>query len=128
MRVTGGFVSRIDINPIKVRIQHVALMQLIDCKRDVAQADKICPINRIFIAPEVKNEKTIVTEMADIWSIGAILYFLVSSQVIQAKGKGSGDSEIFTFGEPEWASAAPILKSFIEGCLYTDPKKRLKVQ
>ena len=82
VRVTGGFVSRIDINPIKVRIQNVALMQLIDCQSDIAQADKICAINRIFIAPEVKNEKSTVTEMADIWSIGAILYFLVSSQVI----------------------------------------------
>ena len=92
-------------------------MQLIDCQTDASQADKICAINRIFVAPEVKNEKSIVTESADIWSIGAILYFLVASQVLEKKGKLSGDSEIFNFAEPEWASAAPILKSFIEGCL-----------
>ena len=77
------------------------MMQLIDCPSSIQLDDKICGMNRIFYAPEIQNEKLKLTPLADVWSVGAILYLMIVGEVIQ-KTACSNDSENFDFRETEW--------------------------
>ena len=89
----------------------------------VSQDEKIGAIIRIFIAPEVLQNNHDISDVADVWSIGATLYYLISSQVLNAK-QSDRYQDIFSFQEPEWSNIAPNLKQFIQGCLIIDHKKR----
>ena len=76
-------------------------------------------ISQIFVAPEVKmrkNQEDVVTPQADVYSLGAILYFLVVSDLSVLKnyeltlspsgryrfGQPEKVSASFTFTEPQW--------------------------
>ena len=82
IRVTGGFHDKVESDAIKLSIKDLALMQLLDCRGATALDDKICGSNRIFFAPEIKDEAAKVTPLADVWSLGAILYVLIANSVV----------------------------------------------
>ena len=84
------------------------MIQLIDVPKDVTLEEKICGLNRAFFAPEVIEGGTAeqpVTVKADVWSIGALLYLMLSGSVMQriSEKKASQKSKIvFDFSEHHW--------------------------
>ena len=66
---------------IQLQLQDVTMMQLIDTLDNITEEQKTCGQNRVFAAPEIENQP--VTEKADVWSIGAILYVLHTGKVMQ---------------------------------------------
>ena len=83
---------------------------------------QISGVDRLFLAPELykKNE---VSELNDVWSIGAILYLLVTGGIDDKKHE-----EKFDFREQQWLSVSEDLMEFILGFMQTDPKKRMTVK
>ena len=68
-------------------------------------------ISQIFVAPEVKmirNVEDYVTSQADIYSLGAILYFLVATDLSVLKNYEltKSPSGLYRFGQPEKVSAS----------------------
>ena len=49
--VTQGL--HIDETEIKLRISHIAIMQLIDVPEHLSLEDKMCGVNRVYLAPEI---------------------------------------------------------------------------
>lgn len=72
-----------------------------------------------FVAPECRGKKPQTeTAKADIWSVGAILYLLVTGGQLDYSIK-----EKFNFKEPVWKMHEPI-KNFIANLVQRDPSKR----
>ena len=92
-------------------------MQLMDCRKATDLDDKICGSNRVFFAPEVSEETAKVTPLADVWSLGAILYVLIANQVISDQRITKKDSDVFDFRQPEWSQCSKSVTEFIKGCL-----------
>jgi len=88
----------IDESSIVIKITDVAMMQLIDVPEHLTLADKVCGINRIFVAPEVQSNHGYTTR-ADIWSTGVILYLLVTGGT---ENEINAKDQAFQFTEPEW--------------------------
>ena len=64
--------------PIQLKITDLAMMQLIDVAYP-ALHEKISGIDRIFLAPEViTNTQTVPNPRSDTWSLGIILYLLIT--------------------------------------------------
>lgn len=78
INITQGFLKE---DPILLELADVAILQLVDIIDNVSLDDKICGLNSIFFAPEIHGRKA-VTPKADVWSIGAILYFLIVNSVM----------------------------------------------
>ena len=53
--VTHGL--HIDETVIRLRISHIAMMQLIDVPVNLTLDDKMCGTNRVYVAPEVLHEQ-----------------------------------------------------------------------
>ena len=70
-------------NDIKVRITDVAIVQLLEFSGSFS-VKKIGGIDRSFLAPEIilsTNKQASfepITAKADVWSVGAILYVLIT--------------------------------------------------
>lgn len=83
-----------------------------------------------YIAPEVLS--CAYTEKCDIWSIGIILYTMLSGS---PPFTGSSNSEIYekileeplSFNSPEWSSVSSSAKSLLKRVLVKDPKKRITI-
>lgn len=83
-----------------------------------------------YIAPEVLKGE--YTEKCDIWSIGVILYTMLSGS---PPFTGSSNSEIYekileeplSFNSPEWSSVSTSAKSLLKKVLVKDPKKRISI-
>ena len=52
-------------------------MQLVALQQQEYINDRISIVSRLFYAPEVKTGDKDVTSVADVWSLGAILYLIV---------------------------------------------------
>ena len=80
--VKKGFIMT---EPIQLQLKDVTIMQIVDVLDNVTEEQKTCGFNRIFAAPEIdlSSSTQTVTEKADVWSIGAILYILNTGQVMQ---------------------------------------------
>ena len=66
-------------NDVKLRIADAAIMQLLDLTGTFSMK-KICGIDRCFIAPEIllKDPSIVITSKADVWSVGVILYIIIT--------------------------------------------------
>lgn len=75
---------------MKVRVADIAIMQLIDIPHRVSIEQTISDVNRIFVAPELfeDDERSCrITEKADIYSVGAILYLLITKESRNSREK-----------------------------------------
>ena len=104
-------------------------MQLLDIPHRLSISDHISGANRIYLAPELLDEEAIITGKADIYSMGAILYLLITKGVSEnynqavsspTKHKTRGSvqpSDFFTFKESEWINISKNLQDFVRSCL-----------
>ena len=84
-----------------------------------------------YIAPEVLEGK--YTEKCDLWSIGVILYIMLSGR---PPFKGNNDREIlkkvmvgkYTLDGELWSKRSESVKSMIQALLEKDPLKRLSAK
>lgn len=84
-----------------------------------------------YIAPEVLAGK--YDEKCDIWSIGVILYILLSGE---PPFPGSSDAEIiqkvkrgkYNFARPVWRSRSKLVQQFISRLMAFDPAERLTAE
>ena len=97
IRVTAGFHGCVDDGGIRLNLMDLAIMQIIDCRSSTALDDIICGMNRKFFAPEVQDANVRVTHLADVWSLGAILYVLIANRVIHEERITKQDSDVFDF-------------------------------
>ena len=80
-------------------------------------------IDQIFIAPELlATNGSKITEKADSWSVGAILYVLITGGNFNSNNKS--DQVNFDFQENAWQNYSIELKDFIASCLIRDPLQR----
>ena len=66
-----------------------------------------------------KNEKD---PSNDVWSIGVILYLLITGGV-----KEKTCEEKLDFSEAQWFYVSDELKDFIHQCVEIDPRKRMSI-
>lgn len=84
---------------------------------------QVTGIDRLFLAPELYRQDNKVSELNDVWSIGVMLYLLITG--------GSDDKrsqETFDFREQQWMSVSTELVEFIKACVTSDPKRRSPVR
>ena len=76
----------------------------------------------MFVAPELYRNNE-VSPLNDVWSIGVILYLLITG--------GSGENmneEKFDFTEPTWLTVSDELEDFMHGCVAKDPTERMSIK
>ncbi|KAK2567650.1 Ribosomal protein S6 kinase alpha-5 [Acropora cervicornis] len=93
-----------------------------------------------FAAPEVISQTTMRTgydESCDLWSLGVIMYTMLSGQVPFQSSRSFRSSDFImqriTHGDirfegQQWESISPGAKDLIKGLLTVDPTQRLKVR
>merc|ERR1719453_471275 len=84
-----------------------------------------------YVAPEVLSRG--YTEACDLWSVGVIIYVLLSgmvpfdgeddSQVLESVKKGK-----FTYEDEVWSHVSADAKNLIDQLLVMDPSKRLTAE
>jgi serine/threonine protein kinase len=84
-----------------------------------------------YIAPEVLD-KVGHGKPCDMWSIGCMTYFLLVGYLPFEDPDHQIDynrlrAGIFSFDEVDWKGISPQAKSFIQGLLVVDPRKRMTV-
>jgi len=96
-------------------------MMLLINEKEPERQYKVTGVDRLFLAPEwyKKNE---VSEMNDVWSIGVILYLLITGGANDKKHE-----EQFDFKEQQWLSVSEELMEFMLGAVMMDPKKRMTI-
>ena len=82
-------------------------------------------VNLLFLAPEYFSADKFDFKV-DVWSIGAILYLLITNGVKQINTKGSFE-EHFNFMEPIWLAMDEFLGDFIKMMVVTDPDYRADI-
>ena len=82
-------------------------------------ANTVSGIDRLFLAPELckYNKKGPIN---DVWSIGAILYLLIT-------GGHKEKAEKFDFTEAQWFYVSDELKDFMHLCVEVDHNKRSSI-
>lgn len=121
--VMSGFKFKGD--PIQLFIKNLAVLQLIDCTSGVPLSEKTCGLNNTFMAPEIEDISSVVTPLADVWSLGAILYSLVAGCIRNITV--TQQDNLFDFSEPEWTMYSEHVKEFVQCCLVVDPHERLSL-
>ena len=77
-------------------------------------------VDRIFLAPELNSYQ--LGPKCDIWSVGAILYLLVTGGVTDKRHE-----EFFNFKETVWLNVSEELKEFMLMACAVDPRKRSSI-
>jgi calcium-dependent protein kinase len=126
----------IKLNNLMLESSHPdALLKLIDFGTSVIQTRKKKLKNRkgtiAYIAPEVIDNT--YNEKCDIWSIGVIMYILLSGKMPFG---GSNDEEIimsikqgsYSLKGKQWDAISPQAKDLINNLLCYDPKKRFSAE
>ena len=90
-----------------------------DISKTVTEEQKISGLNKLFFAPELFHKSEELTSKVDIWSIGAILYFLVCGKILDKKESSGDKASVFDFSEPEWNKriTQPCVRDFIQSCI-----------
>ena len=78
-------------------------------------------IDSIFIAPEVINGDSVPTARADTWSLGIILYLLITGGL---KEDSNSEGPQMDFYDEAWSYMSDEIKVFVEECLEPDPSQR----
>ncbi|CAH3040950.1 unnamed protein product [Porites lobata] len=93
-----------------------------------------------YAAPEVISQISLRSgydESCDLWSLGVIMYTMLSGQVPFQSSNSFRSSDLImqriTHGDirfegPQWESISPAAKDLIKGLLTVDPSQRLKVR
>lgn len=129
--ITQGF--RVIDPCIKLRIADIAINQILDLDRRQRYQDKVSGMDHIFIAPEVRYQN-VCTSKADTWSVGIILYLMITGGIEQQRNNNmmysmmsspgmstTGlDDYVFDFQEPQWANFSSEVKDFVKACLEID--------
>ena len=80
----------------------------------------ITGVDRLFLAPElIKNR---LGPKSDVWSIGAILYLLITGGVNDKRHE-----EVFDFHENIWFNVSEEMKDFMLKLLVVSPSERASV-
>ena len=90
--------------------------------------EKICGINRLFCAPEVQANRENCTKKADVWSLGVILYFLVTGGSENRLKSTNKKPQIYNFKEPAWKNMHKDVIEFVENCIHIDSAKRMSMR
>ena len=103
----------IDSSSIEIQVTDVAMMQLIDVPEKLKMYEKkICGLNRLFCAPEVQANRENCTNKADVWSLGVILYFMVT-MADNCLNFTSKKPQKFCFQEPIWKNMDKEVIEFV---------------
>lgn len=101
---------------------------MLDLARDSsARGGPNAIIDDIFTAPEILHE-TQFCGKADVWSVGVILYMLITGGVLSASPEGVSETGRFSFAEPAWVQIGKNVRSFVCQCLQVDVKKRSSIK
>jgi len=90
---------------------------LVDQARHQGSFTHVSGVDRLYLAPELNSFK--LGPKCDVWSIGAILYLLMTGGVADKRHE-----EHFDFKEPVWFEVSEELKTFMLMALAVDPKQR----
>ena len=113
--VRQGLESRED--PIVVQIANIIPMIMAHL-RNPGSFSHMSGIDRFFLAPELVSNNDIGA-YNDIWSIGSILYMLVTGGY-----GGKPNLKAFEFHEDIWSTVSTELKAFLQKTLVTESNKR----
>jgi len=87
------------------------------------RAKDLSGVNLLFLAPEYYSHDTPFDWKVDVWSIGVILYLLITNGV-DTELTGGKYAEYFNFMEPIWNAVDSHLKNFIEMMVKVVPEDR----
>ena len=79
-------------------------------------------VDRLFLAPEI-NHLIKKEPKSDVWSIGVILYLLITGGVTDKRHE-----EFFDFKEQVWFNVSEELKEFMMKLVAVDPKHRATLE
>ena len=81
-------------------------------------------MNKLFLAPEILDQPSKATAKSDIYSLGAILYMLITGSIDSAAEPSYSDRPHigtcyprFTFNELSWKNCSTELTQFVKKCV-----------
>jgi serine/threonine protein kinase len=105
---------------IKVQLSHLGAI-IISQSMHQGYNTTISGVDRLYLAPELNYKK--MGPKNDVWSIGIILYLLVTGGVNDKRHE-----ERFDFKEPVWYNVSEELKEFMLMALNQDLHQRASVE
>ena len=115
--MTEGFKPN---SKIRLKITDIVMMLLIN-EKCPDRHFTISGVDRLFIAPELYKKKE-VSPLNDVYSIGIILYLLITGGRNKKKNE-----EKFDFREDVWLTVSEDLTEFMLACTADNPRKRMSI-